>query len=305
MAASRQGHQSQAAWQKMSKEELEIQYAPSKWVVRRGATEALETYARIGAQATAQARTTQRTEVDVPYGAREREKLDIYFPRDESEALPVFVFFHGGYWQAGSKDMSAFMVSPLTARGVAVAIVGYDIAPVGTLDLMVDQVARSLVFLQQRFPDNRGLYVCGHSAGAHLAAMMLLVNWTKQRVTPNFRGFFLVSGIYDLEPIIHTSQNDLLSLTLEDARRNSPQQLLETAGPQPLAPSVQLLVVVGQNDSPEFHRQSWEFYQMLQRTGWTVSFQELPELDHFEIIWELVQDYKLIQMILKTIFQKS
>ncbi|XP_054989294.1 kynurenine formamidase [Sorex araneus] len=313
-----------APWKKMSKEELETQYTPSKWVVRRGAAETLETYTQLGVEATTQARATRRNEVDVPYGAGEREKLDIYFPTDGPEAWPVFVFFHGGYWQSGSKDESAFMVQLLTTKGVAVVIVGYQIAPAGTLDLMVEQTTRSLVFLQQRFPGNKGLYLCGHSAGAHLVAMMLLVDWTKQRVSPNFRGFFLVSGIYDLEPITHTSHNDLLSLTLEDARRNSPQLRLEDAqdGPQcpgdaqtdalqqrlvptgpPPYPALRLLVIVGENDSPEFHRQSREFNQVLRRVGWESSFQELPELDHFEIIWELRHDCRLNQIILETIFQ--
>ncbi|XP_055971435.1 kynurenine formamidase [Sorex fumeus] len=326
-----------ASWKEMTKEELEIQYTPSKWVVRREPAEALETFTRLGVQATTQARATQRNEVDVPYGAGELEKMDIYFPKDGPEAWPVFVFFHGGYWQGGSKDESAFMVQPLTTRGVTVVIVGYQIAPVGTLDLMVEQVTRSLVFLQQRFPDNKGMYLCGHSAGAHLLAMMLLVDWTKQRVSPNFRGFFLVSGIYDLEPITYTSHNDLLSLTLEDARRNSPQQRLADAqnipqqhlqDPQnisqqhlqypqnilqqrleatrapPMYPSLRLLVIVGENDSPEFHQQSQEFNQVLRRVGWEASFQELPKLDHFEIIWEFMkQDYRLNQIILETIFQ--
>lgn len=305
MTDPRQGHQSQAPWQKMSKEELEIQYSPSRWVVRRGAAEALDTYTQLGVQATTQARATQRSELHVPYGMGQREKLDIYFPKDGTETWPVFVFFHGGYWQCGSKDESAFMVNPLTARGVAVAIVGYEIAPMGTLDLMVEQVTQSLVFLQQRFPANKGMFLCGHSAGAQLAAMMLLVDWTKQRVSPNFRGFFLVSGIYDLEPLLHTTQNRLLSLSLAAAQRNSPQQRLEATGAQSVDPSLPLLVIVAQDDSPEFRRQSWEFYQMLRRAGRMVSFQELPELDHFEIIWELRRDCRLVQIILKTIFQES
>ncbi|XP_037349767.1 kynurenine formamidase isoform X2 [Talpa occidentalis] len=232
------------------------------------------------------------------------------------------------------------MVQPLTARGVAVVIVGYDIAPRGTLDLMVDQAARSIVFVQKRFPSNkwallrlpcvdgaggrtvlgedgglspveeasppplacdepgdlglpgpgltpfgrlsanpalcsdpsRGVYLCGHSAGAHLVSMMLLADWTKHGVTPNIKGLFLVSGLYDLEPVLHTSENDALGMTLEDARRNSPQRLLEASRVPPGDPALRILVLVGQHDSPEFHLQSREFYQWTPGadtdTGW-------------------------------------
>ncbi|XP_014408056.2 kynurenine formamidase isoform X2 [Camelus ferus] len=216
-----------------------------------------------------------------------------------ASSCPIFV-------SSCSKDTSAFMVSPLTAQGVAVVIVAYDIAPKGTLDKMVDQVTRSVVSVQKRYPGNRGIHLCGHSAGAHLAAMMLLANWTKLGVTPNLKGLFLVSGIYDLEPVMHTSENAPLLVTLEDARRNSPQWHLEMAPAQPADPGCRILVIVGQHDSPEFHRQSREFYQALRRRSWEASFEELRDVDHFEVLWNLTQkDYVLTQIILKTIFQES
>ncbi|XP_006869718.1 PREDICTED: kynurenine formamidase [Chrysochloris asiatica] len=291
------GRRGEAPWKKMSKEELETQYSPSRWVVRLGAEEALRTYSQIGAQATSQARATRRSLLHVPYGDGQGEKLDIYLPDGVSTALPFFVFLHGGYWQSGSKDTSAFMVDPLTAQGVAVVIVAYDIAPVGTLDLMTEQVTQSLVFLQKQYPSNKGIYLCGHSAGAHLAAMMLLANWTKHGVSPNLRGLFLVSGVYDLEPILHTSQNDLLLLTLEDAQRNSPQLRLQTTPKSPSVPALHILVVVGQHDSPEFQRHSREFFQVLCLGGWKATFEELPDMDHFAIIENLSQTHYVLTQV--------
>ncbi|XP_006751818.1 kynurenine formamidase isoform X9 [Leptonychotes weddellii] len=255
--------------------------------------------------ATKKAQATRRSLLHVPYGDGEGEKLDIYFPREVSAASRFCLFFHGGYWQSGSKDTSAFMVNPLTAQGVAVVVMAYDLAPKGTLDQMVDQVTRSIAFVQKQYPCNEGLYLCGHSAGAHLASMMFLTNWTKHGVTPNLKGFFLVSGIYDLEPIVYTTINAPLHMTLEDAQRNSPQLLLEAAVTRPSDPACHVLVAVGQHDSPEFHRQSREFYQTLRRGGWNASFEEIHDVDHFEIIWNLTQkDFVLTQMILRTILHE-
>ncbi|KAI5764355.1 AFMID protein [Gulo gulo luscus] len=303
------GPRAEAPWKQLSAEELENQYCPSRWVIRRGAEETLKMYSHLGDKATKKARATRKSLLHVPYGDGDGEKLDIYFPGEvAAEALPFCLFLHGGYWQSGSKDMSAFMVDPLTARGVAVVVVAYGIAPKGTLDQMVDQVTRSVVFMQKKYPCNEGLYLCGHSAGAHLAAMMLLANWTKHGVTPNLKGFFLVSGIYDLEPIVHTTQNAPLLLTPEDARRNSPQLLLEAALTRPSGPACHVLVTVGQHDSPEFHRQSREFFQVpptLRRGEWDASFEEIRDVDHFEIIWSLTQqDSVLTQMILSTILRE-
>nr|XP_045015062.1 kynurenine formamidase isoform X2 [Jaculus jaculus] len=250
----------EAPWKKMSAEELEKQYSPSRWVIRLKAEEAVKTYVQTGSQATRKARAIRKRELHVPYGLGEGEKLDIYFP-DKTSA--------------------------------------------GTLDQMVDQVTRSVAFLQKRYPSNKGIYLCGHSAGAHLASMMLLANWTTHGVTPNLQGFLLVSGIYDLEPILSTSQNDPLHLTLEDAQRNSPQRRLQEAPAQPADPACPVLVVVGQHDSPEFHRQAREFYQILHQAGWKASLQEVRDVDHFDIIENLTQEGDvLIQVILQTIFQK-
>ncbi|XP_036079255.1 kynurenine formamidase [Rousettus aegyptiacus] len=221
---------------------------------------------------------------------------------------------HGWHvtWQGRRprKDASAFMVDPPTARGVAVVTLAYDVAPKGTLDHEVDQVTQSIVFIQRQYPCNAGIYLCRHSAGARLAAVMLLANWTERGVTPNFRGFFLVSGIYDLDPTVHTAVSAPLLVTPEDALRNSPQQHLEVAPKQPVDVAYPILVIAGQHDSPEFYRQSREFYQVCRpRTllpgGWEASFEELHDVDHFEAIWKLTQkDRVLPQIILKTIFQK-
>ncbi|XP_053426542.1 kynurenine formamidase isoform X2 [Nycticebus coucang] len=287
MDVSSVGNRGEAPWKKMSTEELENQYSPSRWAVQMRPEEALKTYLQIGIEATRRARATRRSLLHVPYGDSEGDKLDVYLPREATEALPCFVFFHGGYWQSGSKDESAFMVEALTAQGVAVVIVDYDIAPRGTLAQMVDQVTRSVAFVQRQHPRNGGIYLCGHSAGAHLTAMMLLANWTKFGVVPNLKGFFLVSGIYDLEPIMFTSNNALLHLAPEDAQKNSPQLLVALT--QPADPTCHVQVIVGQHDSPEFQRQSREFYQALCQGGWKASFEELCNVDHFEIIENLTQ----------------
>ncbi|XP_023366950.1 kynurenine formamidase [Otolemur garnettii] len=297
------GTRGEAPWKKMSAEELENQYSPSKWVIQMRPEEALETYLQIGIEGTGAFSQGVGLSVSTVKLCMDRT----------SGTWCVQVTGEPAQWPSWlglscsvsfcSKDESAFMVEVLTAQGVAVVIVGYDIAPRGTLDQMVDQVTRSVAFVQRQHPRNEGIYLCGHSAGAHLTAMMLLANWTKFGVTPNLKGFFLLSGIYDLEPIVFTSNNALLHLTLEDAQRNSPQLLVALT--QPADPTCHVQVIVGQHDSPEFQRQSREFYQALCRGGWKASFEELYNVDHFEIIENLTQkDDVLTQIILKTIFQK-
>ncbi|XP_074900207.1 kynurenine formamidase isoform X2 [Buteo buteo] len=146
----------------------------------------------------------------------------------------------------------------------------------------------------------RGIYLCGHSAGAHLAAMVLSTDWTEYGVVPDIKGAVLVSGVYDLEPILHTYVNDALNMSREVAQRNSPMLCISPAAPA--AATCEVLVAVAQHDSPEFRRQSQEYGQALRAAGWSVSLLDLAGVDHFDIIEKLAEDsYVLTQVILNMI----
>ncbi|XP_059341807.1 kynurenine formamidase isoform X3 [Ammospiza nelsoni] len=307
-------------WRDMSAEALEDHYSPSRWSPRLDRDAIIDAHLAVTAAGTERARASGQTLLHVPYGDGDREKLDIYFPTEPSEAFPALVYIHGGYWQCLSKDDSGFAAPPLVSQGVAVVAVGYDIAPKGHMDTMVLQVRRSLAFLVQHYPRIRGIYLCGHSAGAHLAAMVLSTDWTEFQVVPDIKGAVLVSGLYDLEPILHTYVNDALSMSREEAQRNSPMRLVTPAVP----PACEVLVAVAQHDSPEFRRQSQEYSQVstrwwqdhgqvstsqpqeysqaLRAAGWSVSVLDLAGVDHFDVIERLSEDsYVLTQVILNMI----
>ncbi|NWI68658.1 KFA formamidase, partial [Todus mexicanus] len=139
----------------------------------------------------------------------------------------------------------------------------------------------------------RGIYLCGHSAGAQLAAMVLSTDWTEYGVVPDIKGAVLVSGVYDLEPILDTYVNDVLNMSREVAQRNSPLRCVAPAAPA----ACEVLVAVAQHDSPEFRRQSQEYGQALRAAGWSVSMLDLAGVDHFDIIEKLSEEsYVLTQV---------
>ncbi|XP_074463378.1 kynurenine formamidase isoform X6 [Larus michahellis] len=285
-------------WRDMPVEALEQQYSPSRWSPRLDSEAVIQAHLEATAAGTQRARAGAQTSLHVPYGDGDREKLDIYFPAEPAGAFPALVYIHGGYWQCLSKDESGFAAPPLVSQGVAVVALGYDIAPKGHMDAMVLQVRRSLAFLVRRYSRIRGLYLCGHSAGAHLAAMVLATDWTEYGVVPDIKGAVLVSGVYDLEPILHTYVNDALNMSREVAQRNSPMLCIPSAAPM----SCEVLVAVAQHDSPEFRRQSQEYGQALRAAGWSVSLLDLAGVDHFDIIEKLSEEsYVLTQVILTMI----
>uniref|UniRef100_A0A8B9JIE3 Arylformamidase n=1 Tax=Astyanax mexicanus TaxID=7994 RepID=A0A8B9JIE3_ASTMX len=282
-------------WRSMEKYELEKQYSPSQWSHRMAADDVIKAHVAALKSGTEKARAVSQTLLDVPYGDGEGEKLDVYVPNISSPDVPLVIYLHGGYWQFLSKEESGFMAVPLVQKGVVVVAVGYSIAPKGNMDLMVAQVRRSVVSVIQQYSHINGLYLCGHSAGAHLAAMVLSTDWADFGVTPPIKGAFLVSGIYDLLPILSTYVNEPLKMTEEVALRNSPSRLV----PQLTASSsaCELVVAVGQNDSPEFRKQSEDYFKSLETAGLKVAFEDVPNTDHFNIIEQLVdENYHLTQV---------
>ena len=126
-----------------------------------------------------QVRRSVRTELDVPYGVAERQKLDIYLPEGNfTEPLPVFMFLHGGYWVIGHKDIVGFMAPPIIAAPAIFAAVGYRMAPESKYPDQVDDCRNALGWLHRNIARHGGdperIFVGGHSAGGHLAALIAL-----------------------------------------------------------------------------------------------------------------------------------
>ncbi|KAJ8348926.1 hypothetical protein SKAU_G00275150 [Synaphobranchus kaupii] len=251
-------------------------------------------------EGTERARSAAQTLLNVPYGEGDGERLDVYIPSSSSLDLPLVIYIHGGCWQSLSKDESGFIALPLVQKGVIVVAVGYDTAPKGNMDLMVSQVRRSVVSVVQQYSHISGLYLCGHSAGAHLVAMVLSTDWSEYSVTPQIKGALLVSGIYDLLPVLSNHVNEALKMTEEVAVRNSPSQLV--AQLKQSSSDCDIVVAVAQNDFPNFRKLSEEYFKTLESSGLKVSLEDVPNADHFSIIEQFVSgDYQLTQLLLKMI----
>ncbi|KAI5101289.1 kynurenine formamidase isoform X1, partial [Silurus meridionalis] len=286
-------------------QELEKQYSPSQWSHRMSTDDVIKAHVAALKSGTEKARAIAQNILDVPYGEEDEEKLDVYMPISSSPDVPLVVYIHGGYWQFLSKEESGFMAVPLAQKGVVVVAVDYSIAPKGNMDLMVSQVRRSLVTIIQQYSHISGLYLCGHSAGAHLAAMVLSTDWSEYSVSPEIKGIIqnsvslsgalLVSGIYNLLPILSTYVNEPLKMTEEVALRNSPSRFVSQL--KASTSGCDIIVAVAQNDSPEFRKQSEDYFKSLQAAGLNVTFEDIPYTDHFNIIEQLVdENYYLTQV---------
>jgi arylformamidase len=250
-------------WQRLSDAEREREYSPSSCIGGN-----YMPFIRAYAEASEAARRAHPPTI-VRYGRGERQTIDL-FALDGAAEPPLLVFFHGGYWQELSKRESAFAAPHCLAQGIAFAAVDYTLAPSATLSEIVAECRAALASLS-RFSR---VAVAGSSAGAHLAAMVALDSGAR------VSGAVLVSGIYDLEPLIGTSINGALGLDAIEANRNSPLGKLRNVFP----PS---LVCWGDNETDQFKRQSRAFAQALRAAGSDCVEFECAGRNHFDVILDL------------------
>jgi acetyl esterase/lipase len=119
-----------------------------------------------------------RTWTDVPYGQDARQRLDVYAP-DDAKAAPVVFMVHGGAWMVGDKSADNVVknkVDHWLPRGYIVVSVNYRMLPRATPLEQARDVAQALAMAQERaasWGGDRGKFILmGHSAGAHLVAMI-------------------------------------------------------------------------------------------------------------------------------------
>ncbi|MFD0669626.1 alpha/beta hydrolase [Ramlibacter sp. MAHUQ-53] len=225
--------------------------------------------------------------LDIAYGPTPGQALDV-FPAQRARA-PVVVFIHGGYWRSLDKADHSFIAPAFTQAGACVVVPNYDLCPAVTLPEITMQMVRALAWTWKHIADFGGdprrITLAGHSAGGHLAAMMLACYFNDfDRSLPSdlVTRALSISGLFDLEPLRHTpSLQAALRLTPEDALRASPALL-----PAPRLGS--LYAVAGGKESMEFLR-----HNELIRQAWGAArvpvVEALPGLNHFSILDSLVE----------------
>ena len=223
-----------------------------------------------------------RAELGLCYGDTPRQTIDLFLPQS-GEAAPLAMFIHGGWWRSLDPSSYSHVARGPNARGVAVAVVGYDLCPNVSIADIIGQMRRACAYLWQRY--SRRMLVYGHSAGGHLAAAMVATDWASlypKAPADLIPAGYSVSGVFDLTPLIGISINQDLRLDAATVRDVSPLFW-------PIKSDRIFDAVVGQLESDEFKRQSKTIAQTWQQAGARTHYDEISGTNHFTVV-ELLAD---------------
>ena len=246
-------------------------------------------------QASLVARTTLQCTLDVAYGTAPSETMDI-FPAQTKYAgkgAPVLLFIHGGYWRSLDKSDHSLIAPDLVKKGACVVVTNYALCPGSAADHVTIpditlQMVKALAWVYRNIGkfggDPSRITVAGHSAGGHLAAMMMAVQWQvvgRDLPAKLAKNGMSLSGLFELEPVRQTPfLQDSLKLTPGHAKKCSPAWMPD---PGVVAGRGRFYTVAGALESAEFLR-----HNILIQTAWgrhTVPVCEaLPGLNHFSIL---------------------
>ena len=241
--------------------------------------DALASWSRASAAARAGA---PRAVLDLSYGPTALQKLDV-FPAAVPKA-PVLIFIHGGYWRALDKADCSFVAPSFNADGAMVVVPNYDLCPAVSIEQIALQLVQAVAWTVRHAAEHGGdparIALAGHSAGGHLAAMLLSCRWKEvadDLPAQPLAGALAISGLYDMEPLRHTPflKQDL-RLTPASVARLSPAFFPRPKG-------AKLYAAVGLDESDEFLRQNRLIRDVWGPTA-VPACETVPGVNHFTVL---------------------
>lgn len=226
---------------------------------------------------------------DIAYGDLERQKLDIYLPKKAAGSEhKVVVFFYGGSWDSGKKENYKFVAEALTSQGFVVVIPDYRLYPAVTFPAFIDDAAQALAWVKHhidRYGGNRDeLFIAGHSAGAHIAAMLTLDKQYLNQVglhETDIKGMIGLAGPYDFLPL---QSSTLKKIFGPKPQRWRSQPINFVSGDNP-----PMLLMVGMKDKTVYPSNTLNLAAKIKQHDGRVQVREFKGWGHVDMVSHLAK----------------
>ena len=227
-----------------------------------------------------QARQRHEGIYNLRYGPGPLATLDVF--KAAQAHAPVHVFLHGGYWRGRDKSDFSYLADALLPHGITTVVMNYDLCPHVELPAIVDQVAQGLAWVHDHAAewgaDPKRYSASGHSAGAHLIAAVLARHDQAVSVPMGMpSSAVLISGVYELEPVLSISVNAEIRLRPDQVAAMSPMR-------HPPCKPVRLAVAVGGAETQGFVEQSKRFAATCAAQGADARFIAYEACDHYTVM---------------------
>jgi len=232
-----------------------------------------------------QARQQNTILKDISFGEHPKECMDI-FP-SQLPLSKTIVFIHGGYWHLLDKAMFHFLADHFLKYDVTTVLINYPLAPEALIDEIVLSCQKAIRWLYDNIVqfngDSSQLYVLGHSAGGHLASMLLV-----EKELKFIKAVISLSGLFRLEPVMLSYHNDAIGMNHDTAIRNSPV-LLKPVHDCPV------LLSAGTEETEEFKTQSEELYDCWKSKCNNIEMLKVPGENHYSILDAVIDKNSVLQ----------
>lgn len=222
---------------------------------------------------------------DVAYGADPRQTLDVYVPDGLKGPAPMLLFFYGGSWQSGSKDIYRAFGQAFASKGIVTIVADYRLYPQVKYPAFVEDGAAALRFVHEHAAEYGGdpgrLFVSGHSAGAYIAVMLGVNDAYLKAAHADpawIHGVIGIAGPYDFLPLGDPALIDIFG----GARNMATQPIKYAAGRHP-----PMLLAHGTADTTVGAGNSRRMAERLRAAGNSVELKEYPGVSHLGIILSL------------------
>jgi len=240
-----------------------------------------------------------RVEADKAFGTDARQKLDVLVPQDlkPGETRPVVLFFYGGSWASGSRTQYRFAGEALTSKGFVAVIADYRLYPTVKFPAFQTDAALALRWtvdhIAQYGGDSDAIFIMGHSAGAHMAAL-LAVDPSYARAAGvadgAIKGVIGLAGPYAMVPSTVRSVRDVFA-GLPDENVSRPVTFVTRENFR-LRPPPPMLLMYGLDDGTVGRGNATEFTGLLQAVGGDATLIEYPDVSHVGIMLAVAHHFR-------------
>lgn len=237
---------------------------------------------------------------DIPYGSLPRQKLDVYRPREAGPLTPVVIFFYGGEWQTGQKGDYRFTGEALTSERFIAVLPDYRIYPQATFPDFVQDGALAIRWVHDNITrfggDPTRVYLMGHSAGAHIAALLTLdAHYLKDVGLDRaaIRAMAGLAGPYDFLP--YSEDRPIFHMKLGDLAPDpkiEPVNFVDGHAPP-------MLLVQGMKDDVVAASNAFELAGLIQHAGGQARVICYPGLGHKAVVVALAWEFRWLAPVLR------